>query len=48
MKREIIVFQNKEKYKNFYFKNSKVIDELNKAQLIFKKDKNNKIILNNI
>ena len=34
--REIIGFQNKEKLKDFYNKNSKVIDELNKAWLIFK------------
>ena len=36
--REIIGFQNKEKLKDFYNKNSKVIDELNKAWLIFKED----------
>ena len=36
--REIIGFQNKEKFKHFYLKNSKVIEELNKAWLIFKED----------
>ena len=34
--REIIGYQNKEKFKHFYSNNSKVIDELNKAWLIFK------------